>query len=140
MHRRTFLASLTALSLALRRTFAHAGQVLGTGTFRDGDPGHTASGSVEIVKSVSGAVRVTISDLKVTPGPDLYVYLVAEPDPLFPEDVEAKHVLLGRLEDLDADQVYDVPDGIDLSEWGCVAIWCDEFTTIFGVATITHTT
>jgi hypothetical protein len=36
--------------------------------------------------------------------------------------------------------VYDVPDGIDLSEWGCVAIWCDEFTTIFGVATITHTT
>lgn len=67
--------------------------------------------------------------MKIVPGPNLFVYLVAEPDPLFPEDVTAKFLSLGKLRSLTGDQSYAVPEDVDLAAWGSVVVWCDTFKT-----------
>lgn len=120
------------------RPIAHAAQalLLGKGTFRDGDPGHRAAGSLAIWRDESNQVTVEIRQLQIADGPDLYVYFVANPDPLFPEDVKEKFLSLGRLKEPAGNQTYSVPEGINMSDWGCIAVWCEAYTKIFAVGTI----
>lgn len=90
---------------------------------------------MRIVTDMDGP-RVEMRNMEIVPGPNLLVYLVAEPDPLFPEDVEAKFLSLGKLKSLTGDQDYGVPADADLGAWGSVVVWCDTFKTAFAVATI----
>ena len=109
---------------------------LGTGTFRDGDPIHRGFGNLRIAAEDSGARTVELLGMQIVPGPNLFVYLVEDEDPLFPEDVLAKFHSLGKLKSLTGDQSYAIPVNVDLAAWGSVVVWCDSFKTAFAVATI----
>lgn len=76
--------------------------------------------------------------MQIVPGPNLFVYLAENEDPLFPEDVSAKFLSLGKLKSLTGDQTYAIPADVDLTAWGSVVVWCDTFKTTFAVATIEH--
>lgn len=149
---RHFAALALALLLAAPPGFAPAALAQGTrslsepapagareiaaGIFRDGDPAHRGSGRLSILRSAHGAVTVRLESLAVAPGPDLFVYLAADPDPLFPEDVLAGFRSLGRLKSRFGDQNYAVPDDVDLADWGSVVVWCEEFAVAFAVAPV----
>ena len=138
MHRRAFLtvAAVSPLLLKLPDAARADSDLLATGTFRDGDPVHRGSGDLRISRSGGGRRAVELRDMQIVPGPNLFVYLVAEPDPLFPEDVTAAFHSLGNLQRLTGAQDYPVPDAVDLDDWGSVVVWCDTFKTAFAVATI----
>lgn len=138
MQRRVFLAAAAG---ALGSMFFFMGAaadwlVLGTGEFRDGDPVHRGSGNLRISRADSGARTVELLGMQIVPGPNLLVYLVENDDPLFPEDVSAKFLSLGKLKSLTGDQSYAIPADVDLAAWGSVVVWCDSFETAFAVATI----
>jgi hypothetical protein len=109
---------------------------LAQGIFRDGDPVHRGSGQLLILKTSDGDMIARLENLEVVPGPDLFVYLVRDPDPLFPEDVSAGFVSLGPLKGRTGDQNYAVARDIKISEWGSVVVWCDTFDVAFAVASI----
>lgn len=139
MKRRHFLTlGAGVLIPVLLRPLAHAAQplLLGKGIFRDGDPGHRAAGSLEVWRDESNQVTLKIRELQIDDGPDLYVYRVGNLDPLFPEDIKEKFLSLGLLKKPSGDQTYSVPAGTDMSDWGCVAVWCEAYTRIFAVGTI----
>ncbi len=98
--RRLFLASAILAFFALADTgIASDPPILATGTFRDGDPVHRGSGELRITDSSppSGLRQLGMLDMKIVSGPNLRVYLVREPDPLFSEDVTAGFQDLGPL-------------------------------------------
>jgi hypothetical protein len=106
------------------------------GTFREGNPAHPGSGKVEILRTADGQNIVRLVGLSTLPGPDLFVYLVADPDPLFPEDVTGEFRSLGMLKGHLGDQNYVVPKDVDLSRWGSVVVWCVLYSVPFAVSTI----
>lgn len=143
MRRRAFLAAVAAVAGTFGTLFFSNGAaadllVLGSGDFRDGDPIHRGSGNLRISRADSGARNVELLDMQIVTGPNLFVYLVENDDPLFPEDVSEKFLSLGKLKSLTGDQSYAVPDDVDLAAWGSVVVWCDTFKTAFAVATIQH--
>lgn len=109
-----------------------------TGAFRDADRVHQGEGTATVLQTESGAGLVRLTEFRVTNGPDLEVWLVAEPDPQTSDDVKASQwVSLGQLKGNIGDQTYPVPDGVDLSAYGSVVIWCEQFGVLFSPATLT---
>jgi hypothetical protein len=106
------------------------------GTLRDGDPIHRGSGTARLLKLPDGAHVVRFETLEVVPGPDLFVYLVAHEDPLFPEDVTAGFHNLGPLKSRFGDQNYTVPESVELAAYGSVVVWCNTFKVQFAVAAL----
>jgi len=107
-----------------------------TGTLRDGDPIHRGSGTALLLKLPDGSHVVRLENLEVVRGPTLFVYLAAHEDPLFPEDVTAGFRNLGALKSRFGEQNYRVPDGVDLTGYGSVVVWCDTFNVQFAVAAL----
>lgn len=139
MQRRVFLALAVATPFALTTPVAATDPgTLATGAFRDGDPVHRGSGMLRIFsgKTESDLRQLAMLDMNIVSGPNLLVYLVREPDPLFPEDITAGFYDLGSLQSLTGDQTYDIPTDVTLSDWGSVVVWCDTFKTPFAIATI----
>tara|TARA_R110002110_G_scaffold260260_3_gene476011 strand:+ start:34218 stop:34643 length:426 start_codon:yes stop_codon:yes gene_type:complete len=138
MRRRVFLAAAagTLGSLFFSISAAAEAFVLATGEFRDGDPVHRGSGNLRISRADSGARSLELLGMQIVPGPNLFVYLVENDDPLFPEDVSDKFLSLGKLKSLTGDQTYAIPADVNLAAWGSVVVWCDSFKTAFAVATI----
>lgn len=135
MHRRGFLAVIAAAVLFLPTSVpASDTHEIATGIFHDGDPVHRGSGGLSVTQASDGATQVRMIDMKIVQGPNLFVYLVKEPDPLFPEDVTADFVSLGKLQRLTGNQDYPVPENIDIRDWGSVVVWCDTFKTTFAIA------
>jgi hypothetical protein len=136
MLRRTFLAAAAAVPFLIKYPAMAQDGLLADGIFRDGDPVHRGSGNLRITRAADGTRTVELLDMEIVPGPNLFVYLVEEPDPLFPEDVTAKFLSLGKLKSLTGDQDYAMPNDVILADWGSVVVWCDTFKTAFAVATM----
>lgn len=111
-------------------------QPLRTAALRDGDPVHRGSGTAVLLRLTDGTHAVRLENLDVVPGPNLFVYLVAHEDPLFPEDVIDGFRNLGKLKSRFGDQNYAVPDGVDPAAYGSVVVWCDTFKTAFAVGAL----
>lgn len=47
---------------------------------------------------------------------------------------DGKHVSLGKLKGNKGDQNYAIPEGLNLSDYSSVTIWCDRFDVSFGAA------
>ena len=74
-------------------------------------------------------------DFEVGPGPKYHVYLVPEPDIRRSEQVaKSMFVDLGRLRAFKGSQRYAVPDGVDLSRYPSVVIWCEQFGVLISPA------
>ena len=111
---------------------------LAHGSFRDADSSHKGSGIVQVLRTEGGAGLVRLTDFQVTNGRDLEVWLVANPDPQTSKDVKASEwVSLGQLKGNIGDQTYNVPTDVDLSAYGSVVIWCEQFGVLFSPAALT---
>lgn len=105
------------------------------GRFRDADRAHRGQGTAQLLRTGTGAHLLRFTGFEVTNGPDLEVWLVAEPDPQNSADVLASQWLsLGQLKGNIGDQTYLIPEGTDISAYGSVVIWCERFSVLFSPA------
>jgi hypothetical protein len=95
------------------------------------DPIHWGRGKVSVYET---AVFLD-SDFEVGPGPKYHVYLVPEPSIRRSEQVaKSMFVDLGRLRSFKGSQRYAIPDGVDLSKYPSVVIWCEQFSVLISPA------
>jgi hypothetical protein len=95
-----------------------------------GDGIHHAQGAVKVIYLEGESDVLRLENLRVTNGPDLYIYLSTDKQ-------ASDFVDLGRLKANSGNQNYDIPDGIDLSKYNTVLIWCKQFSVLFGSAELT---
>jgi Electron transfer DM13 len=102
--------------------------VLYAGTFVGVNDGiHNAQGQAKVIKLSDGSNFLRLEDFRSTNGPDLYVYLSTDKS-------NSDFVNLGRLKGNVGNQNYEIPQGIDLSKYDTVLIWCQAFSVLFGSA------
>jgi Electron transfer DM13 len=96
---------------------------------------HETKGLATIYRLVNGRRVLRLTEFSTSNGPDVRVYLVAAKD-VEQEDAakQAGIVDLGALKGNIGDQNYDVPEGLDLSKYRAVSIWCRRFSVNFGAA------
>jgi len=132
---------IAAAALALS-TLAHAAGaaevVVSKGAFHAGEhaPADTASGSVSLVRLDSGRYELRLGDdFATTNGPDLFIYLSAAEDPTDDDAVaESDFVDAGKLGSFTGAQSFQLPDGFDPGKFKSVAVWCKQFSVLFGAA------
>ena len=90
--------------------------------------GHSASGTARIVVA-EGKKYVRYENFKTTNGPDLYVYLAKDTD-------AAEHISLGRVRATEGNINYEIPDGVDVSQYHYVLTWCEAFGVLFNHANL----
>lgn len=95
------------------------------------DPIHYGRGGVRVYDDV---VRLE-ADFEVGPGPKFHVYLVPQEGVRSEGDVEGRMFIdLGRLRAFKGSQNYPVPEGVDLSRYPSVVIWCEQFGVLISPA------
>ena len=108
---------------------------ISSGTFQDADQRHQGAGTATLAETESGDFVLQFTDFSVTPGPDLEVWLVADEAPATSAAVLASEwVSLGGIQAHDGAQTYEIPEDVDVSEYGSVVIWCEDFSVLFAVA------
>jgi hypothetical protein len=95
---------------------------------------HRTSGTATVLDVGDGARVVRLDGLATDNGPDLYLYLSANPPAGEESAFDDDFVSLGRLKGNQGDQNYDLPDDVDLDRYASVVIWCDRFDAAFGAA------
>ncbi|HEY1468284.1 MAG TPA: DM13 domain-containing protein [Candidatus Acidoferrum sp.] len=98
---------------------------------------HPTSGRATIYKSGDGKAYLRLSDFMTSNGPDVHVVLVRAEDKALEQEVvkgELQYVELGTMKGNQGDQNYDLPGTVDLNQYQAVAIYCERFHAIFGVA------
>jgi hypothetical protein len=134
----TFTASFTLCMTCLSTIPIYAQDVaVSRGIFQDADGQHRGSGTAQIVDRTSGPDVVTFENFEVTDGPALEVWLTAANDPQNASDVlQSNWISLGTLTASRGDQSYEIPEGTDLAAYGSVIIWCEQFSVLFSVASL----
>lgn len=101
---------------------------LRTATFVGVNDGiHNAEGLAKIIPISNNDNILRLENLKVTNGPDLYVYLSTDKG-------ASDFVNLGKLKANNGNQNYNIPPETDLSKYNTVLIWCKAFSVLFGSA------
>jgi hypothetical protein len=101
---------------------------LRTGSFVGvGDGIHDAEGIAKVIPLQDGSNILRIENLRVTNGPDLYVYLATDKS-------TSDFVSLGKLKANNGNQNYNIPSKTDLTKYDTVLIWCRPFSVLFGSA------
>lgn len=104
----------------------HTATVVSEGAQVVGTTGHPASGTARLV-SADGKTYVRYENFKTLNGPDIYVYLS--------KDLDAKEYIdLGKVRATEGNINYEVPAGIDASEYRYVLTWCKTFSVLFNYA------
>ncbi len=120
-----------------RVTAAETERVLARGNFVDADASHKGSGVAAIYQGTTGQRLLRLTDFEVTYGPDLKVWLITAPAPKSSADVKnSEWVTLGRLKGNIGDQNYDIPADVEVSRFGAVVIWCEQFSILFSAASL----
>lgn len=90
--------------------------------------GHPASGEVELIQTDDKNL-IRFSNYEGTNGPDLYVYLAT--------DLEAsEYISLGEQKGNKGNIIYEIPEGVDLSQYQYVLTWCKAFGVLFDYSKI----
>ncbi|NNE12219.1 MAG: hypothetical protein HKN41_08245 [Ilumatobacter sp.] len=103
-----------------------------TGTFES--DAHPTSGTATVLGNGTGQRFLRFEGFETDNGPDLDVYLVNSST----GDV-SDYIDLGDLKGNIGDQNYEIPEGVDLSVYDEVRIWCVRFGVGFGTATLMPT-
>lgn len=111
-------------------------KIVATGMFihaNPSDPIHYGRGGVTVYDDT---VHLE-SDFEVGPGPKFHVYLVPTRDITSNSQVEGTmFVDLGQLRAFKGSQNYAVPAGVNLSNYGSVVVWCEQFGVLISPATL----
>jgi hypothetical protein len=98
---------------------------------------HQTTGRATIYKTADGKEYLRLSDFTTSNGPDVHVLLVRADDKELEQEMvkgDLAGVELGALKGNQGDQNYDLPVAADLNQYQAVAIYCERFHAIFGVA------
>lgn len=98
---------------------------------------HQTGGRATIYKAADGKRYLRLSDFTTSNGPDVHVVLVRAEDKQLEQEIvkgELDRVELGALKGNQGDQNYDLPAAVDLNKYQAVAIYCERFHALFGVA------
>jgi len=108
---------------------------LRTGSFVGvGDGIHNAEGEAKVIPFQNENSNILrLENLRVTNGPDLYVYLATD-------TTASDFVNVGKLKANNGNQNYDIPAGTDLANYDTVLIWCRPFSVLFGSAELSSVT
>ena len=106
---------------------------LRTGSFMDADEFHQGSGTATVYRLEDGSHVLRFEGFEVTNGPDLHVLLVPNGDPNSREDLDG-YVDLGSLKGNIGNQNYEIPAGIDITEFDSIVIYCQPFHVLFASA------
>jgi hypothetical protein len=96
----------------------------------------SARGTATVVRLPSGGDRLTLTDFKVSAGPDLRVYLATAGES--GRGAVGAHKDLGPLKGERGNQQYVVPAGTDLTRYSVVLIYCRSFSVGFARAPLRH--
>ena len=111
--------------------------MLARGNFADADASHKGSGVAAIYEGTTGQRLLRLTDFEVTNGPDLKVWLVAATAPKSSADVkDGEWVSLGPLKGNIGEQNYHIPADVEVSRFGAVIIWCEQFSVLFLAASL----
>jgi hypothetical protein len=95
---------------------------------------HPANGNVRVIEE-EGRIRLVFSDdFSVLPGPALYVYLSAESNPQSAGAVMNEGHEIAKLKSANGVQIYELPEGIDLTDIHSIVVVCKPFKFIFASA------
>lgn len=98
---------------------------------------HPTMGRATIYGSADSKRYLRLTDFSTSNGPDVHVVLARADDQSLMQKVVTGHldsVELGTLKGNQGDQTYDVPIAIDLQKYNEVAVYCERFHVVFGVA------
>jgi hypothetical protein len=98
---------------------------------------HLTGGRATVYKTADGKQYLRLSDFTTSNGPDVHVLLARAEDKALDAEIvkgEFDSVELGTLKGNQGDQNYDLPASVDLNKYQAVAIYCERFHAIFGVA------
>jgi hypothetical protein len=98
---------------------------------------HPTSGRATIYRAADGTRYLRLTDFTTSNGPDVHVVLVRAEDKQLEQEIvkgQLDHVELGALKGNQGDQNYDLPVATDLNKYQVVAIYCEKFHALFGVA------
>lgn len=98
---------------------------------------HSTSGRATIYRAGDGTRYLRLTDFTTSNGPDVHVVLVRAEDKQLEQEIvkgQLDHVELGALKGNQGDQNYDLPLDTDLNKYQAVAIYCEKFNALFGVA------
>lgn len=105
-----------------------------TGTFQGADDFHFGEGTASIIETEPGRYTLRFEAFSVRNGPDLYVYLSPDAGGYADGALE-----LGTLKATDGAFGYELPEGIDPTEFESAVIWCKQFAVLFAVAPLAAT-
>lgn len=99
---------------------------------------HETTGVVRIIELEDGTRVLRLEGFATSDGPDLEVWLSDAPvvagfDGWFLAD-DGEYLSLGKLKATQGDQNYEIPEGVDLSRFSSMSIWCVRFAVSFGAA------
>ncbi|MEZ5115564.1 MAG: DM13 domain-containing protein [Candidatus Nanopelagicales bacterium] len=106
--------------------------VLARGEFRSFE--HPTTGTVLLVRLPDGSTVLRLEDLATDNGPDVRVWLSAQPVDRAGDAEAAGFLGLGALKGNLGNQNYAVPADADLDAYASVILWCDRFNVPFGAA------
>lgn len=113
--------------------------IMARGVFQQGDNPYSVQGVATIMKTDQGRV-LSLTDFRVTNGPDLFVYLVSADEAENKRVKEAvrqnRFVNLGALKGNQGNQIYRIPDEVHLDDSSIISVWCRRFSRNFGAASL----
>jgi len=128
-----FLADIVATE---RLDASASKRLVATGDFihaNPSDPIHYGRGKVKVFENLV----FLEGDFEVGPGPKFHVYLVPDRQVIPSTEVaRTMFVDLGRLKAFKGSQNYAVPHGVDVSRYGSVVIWCEQFGVLISPAAL----
>jgi hypothetical protein len=122
-------AELPFLSMTVASKIA-ADSVLASGNFEKSE--HPTSGVAQIVIQNGKKYLKFDSSFQSDSGPDLFVILHRQDSPK--SYGKADYVSLGRLKKVSGQQMYAIPNGVNITKFKSVVIWCKKFNATFGFA------
>lgn len=124
--------SLPQAEIQLTEVKQQSDRVIREGHFQNGV--HETTGTARIHQLANGKRVLRLSNFATSNGPDVRVILVPTNRLKNNEDVKNyQYIELGKLKGNKGDQNYEIPEGIDVSEYGSVSVWCKRFNENFGV-------
>ncbi|MBT8473553.1 MAG: DM13 domain-containing protein [Marinicaulis sp.] len=108
---------------------AASGVVLASGEF-EGRSDHIMTGDITITRADDGVYVVLGENFSLDGAPD--------PKLGFGNGEYLPETKFSPLNELTGQQVYKLPQGVDLAEYTQVWVWCEKFNVPLGVASLTH--
>jgi Electron transfer DM13 len=121
--------NLTTSSMTVTGKIA-AASVLASGDFVKSE--HPTSGTAQIVMENGKKYLKFDSSFKSEAGPDVFVLLHRQGTPK--RYGKTDYVSLGRIKKVTGQQMYLIPNRVDITKFKSVVIWCRQFNATFGFA------